>query len=77
MPPRTPVFRRIVSDLRARIETGDLKPGDRLPTQRELEAQYECSSQPVKMALTLLSEMGLTEGQQGRGVYVTERPRSV
>jgi GntR family transcriptional regulator len=75
MPPRTPAYRQIVQDLRARIEAGDLKQGDRLPTQRELEEQYGCSSQPVKMALTLLSEMGLTEGQQGRGVYVTERPK--
>ena len=34
-----PIYRQLVEQILARIKTGELQPGDRLPTERELAAQ--------------------------------------
>ncbi len=70
--PRTPDFARIVEDIRAKISSGALKPGDRLPTQAQLASDYGVSLQPVKLALKILETEGLVIGHQGKGVFVTE-----
>jgi DNA-binding GntR family transcriptional regulator len=74
--PRTPVYREIISNIRTAIETGQLKPGDRLPTIAELCEQYQVSPTPVKYAIRVLEESGLIETWQGRGMYVRRRTGS-
>ncbi|WP_329013311.1 winged helix-turn-helix domain-containing protein [Micromonospora rifamycinica] len=74
--PRTPVYREIINDIRTAIETGQLKPGDRLPTIAALCKQYQASNTPVKTAMRLLEEMGLIETWQGKGMYVRQRTGS-
>lgn len=71
--PRTPVYREIITDIRTAIETGQLKPGDRLPTIAQLCEQYQVSPTPVKFALRILEEAGLIETWQGKGMYVQRR----
>lgn len=71
--PRVSYTRRIVRDYRARIESGDLAPGAKLPTLDELAAEYGCSLTPVKGAVRILEAMGLIETQPGKGIYVAEQ----
>lgn len=68
--PRDSYARRIVADIRARIESGELRPGARLPTQRQLREQYGCSENPVKRAVDMLEAAGLIETHQGKGMWV-------
>lgn len=75
--PAVPVYRRIIQDIRDRIESGELRPGDKLPSIAELMQEYECSDTPVKAALGRLQDAGLLEGHQGRGVYVMANPSSI
>jgi hypothetical protein len=56
----------------ARITSGELKPGDRLPTQAQLVSDYAVSLQPVKLALKILETEGLVIGHQGNGVFVSQ-----
>ncbi len=70
MPAAVPVYKRIMSDIRAKIASGELRPGDKLPTINELMGEYECSGEPVKMALRMLSAAGDVIGHQGRGTFV-------
>ena len=70
--PRTPDYRRIVDDLTAQIESGQLRAGDRIPSISQLQRQYGVSSQPVRMALMILHDRGRTQGRQGRGVFVLD-----
>ncbi len=65
-----PLYRRIESDLRDRIQTGELQPGARLQTEHELMARYEVSRATVRQALTGLVAEGLVEIRRGRGTYV-------
>jgi DNA-binding FadR family transcriptional regulator len=48
-----------------------LKPGDRLPTERELAAQFRAARNTVRRALTALEEEGKIERHVGRGTFVT------
>lgn len=71
--PRKSFAQRIIDDIRARIESGDLKPGDQLPSYAELSATYGCSLNPVTRALDTLEALGYVEGHQGKGTFVAER----
>lgn len=71
--PRTPDYVRIAEEVKEKIWAGSLGMGDRLPSISQLQKQYGVSAQPVKSALLVLQTEGLTEGQQGRGVFITEK----
>jgi GntR family transcriptional regulator len=68
--PITPIYTKIVADIKAKIASGELKPGDRLPTVEQLKAQYGASSTAIRNAMLVLRSEGLITGHQGKGVYV-------
>ncbi|MGN9912687.1 winged helix-turn-helix domain-containing protein [Phytohabitans sp. LJ34] len=70
MPAAEAVYQTIIDDIRRDIASGTLKPGDKLPSINELRTKYECSAEPVKTALRMLSAAGDTIGHQGRGTFV-------
>lgn len=63
----------LANDLRARIESGTLVPGDRLPSETELASQYGFSRGTVIKAIELLVGEGLVNRRQGSGSYVSGR----
>lgn len=60
----------IVEDLKKNIINGILRPGDKLPTERELAEEYGVSRLPVREALRVLREIGLLETKHGKGTYI-------
>ncbi|AVT37283.1 winged helix-turn-helix domain-containing protein [Plantactinospora sp. BB1] len=69
--PRISDRQRIAQDIRDKIASGEYKPGDKLPSLRELIALYGVSAEPVRSALLILQAEGILEGHQGKGVFVT------
>ena len=69
-----PLHYQVYLDLRARLEAGEWRPGDRLPPERELAAWYGCSLITVRRALTDLSRERRLERTRGRGTFVTRPP---
>jgi GntR family transcriptional repressor for pyruvate dehydrogenase complex len=66
----------IVSQIQTLIANGDLKPGERIPSERELAAFLGVSRPSVREAIMVLEAMGFLESRQGGGTYVrslTER----
>ena len=61
---------RIRGDIEARIRSGALKPGDRIPFEHELTATYACARATVSKALTGLSRAGLIERRRKAGSFV-------
>jgi DNA-binding transcriptional MocR family regulator len=58
---------------RLRDEVAGLRPGDRLPSSRELMTRYQVSPVTVTRAIATLTAEGLVEARPGSGTYVTER----
>jgi GntR family transcriptional regulator len=69
--PRPP-YVQIADDLRARIRSSDLVPGDQLPSGRRLASDYGVAAMTVQHALRMLREDGLITTWQGRGVFVAD-----
>jgi GntR family transcriptional regulator len=69
----TPAYQRIASEWAERVDLGELKDGDRLPTRSEMEDQYGVSRQVVRDALALLHQEGYVRSAPGPhgGTYVT------
>lgn len=61
---------KVRKDLANLISRGDLKPGERLPTERELSDQFGVSRVTVRRALASLARDGLVYAVQGRGTFV-------
>lgn len=60
----------IIDQIREEIVSGRLKPGDKLPTERELAEQIGVSRPPVREAIKQLIYGGFLESSQGSGTYV-------
>lgn len=74
MPTRPAHRRQIVADLIEKINNGTYPPGSRLPSDRELADQYDCSLTPVKYAMEELSLRGYVVRQQGKATVVADAP---
>jgi GntR family transcriptional regulator len=66
-----PAYYRLAEDLRNQIESGELKPGDMIPSTAQMARQYEISHMTVRQGLALLSKDGYIESIQGKGSFVT------
>jgi GntR family transcriptional repressor for pyruvate dehydrogenase complex len=64
------VPRSAVQRIQSMILDGTLKPGDRLPAQRELSEQFGISRASLREALSVLETLGLVRVEVGRGVFV-------
>lgn len=66
---------QIADLIRQRIVRGVWLEGQRLPTLEALVAEFGVARVTVRQAIRLLSDEGLLSAQQGRGTFVTHRPR--
>jgi len=66
---------KVAIELLQRIESGELLPGNKLPTELELSEQFGVSRTVVREAISRLKNEGLVDPQQGSGVYVSEQLR--
>ncbi|MFC5956295.1 GntR family transcriptional regulator [Streptomyces pratens] len=67
----------IADDLRDRIATGRLKPGERLPSESHLAAQYRVSTPTLRSSLAVLQVEGLVEKAHGKGNFVRRPLRRI
>jgi GntR family transcriptional regulator len=65
-----PPYRRIAEDLRTRIDSGDLAPGDQVPSENELIAIYGVARATVRNAIASLRASGLVITSRGKGTTV-------
>ncbi|WP_080694174.1 GntR family transcriptional regulator [Salinispora tropica] len=66
--------RRIADDLRGQIKEGQLAPGAKLPSEREMATRYGTARNTAREAVAILQAEGLVDAQHGRGVFVRSRP---
>jgi GntR family transcriptional regulator len=67
-----PLYIQIAEGLLDRIESGELSPGDRLPSERELSDMLSVNRLTLRRSLQMLESQGLIIRRQGDGTYVAE-----
>jgi GntR family transcriptional regulator len=67
------MYKIIAEQLRAKIESGEYRSGQKLPTELELRNEYDASRNTVRDALKTLVDDGLIEAFSGRGTFVKQR----
>ncbi|MFC1661982.1 GntR family transcriptional regulator [Gemmatimonadota bacterium] len=71
-----PLYRQIIESVKFAIARGDLAPGDRLPTVRQLAVDLEVNPNTVIRAYREMEIEGVLDPQQGSGTFVTDdRPQ--
>ena len=67
----TPPYLRIVGELRRRIMAGELGPGDRVPSTRQIVREWGVAMATASRALTALRQESLVRAVPGVGMVVT------
>ncbi|WP_092469137.1 GntR family transcriptional regulator [Desulfotruncus arcticus] len=68
----SPVYLSIVEDIKTRINSGGLKPGDAVPSEKALCEEYGVSRMTVRKSLTILANEGYIYSIPGKGNFVQE-----
>lgn len=69
-----PIYAQITERIKHLVATGVLKPGDQLPTIRQLAVDLRIDPNTVVHAYRELDREGVISTQQGRGTFISEHP---
>src|SRR5512137_396537 len=69
-----PIYLQVVERIKERLASGQLKPGDQLPTVRSLASDLRVNFNTIARAYRIMDESGIISTQQGRGTYILEMP---
>jgi GntR family transcriptional regulator, hexuronate regulon transcriptional repressor len=68
------LYQQVASTIMAAIMAGNYKPGQRLPSERDLAVAFKVSRPTIREAMIALEIRGLAESRQGSGIYVSDKP---
>lgn len=68
-----PIYRQLMDQIRRMVAGGQLRPGDLLPSVRELAQTHAVNPMTISKAYSLLEAEGLLERQRGKGMTVAAR----
>ena len=71
------LYIRIKEDIERRINSGELSPGERLPSEPDLAKAFEVSRPTLREALKMLQREGTLISKNGVGTYVNDRPAAI
>ena len=72
-----PIYVQIMNRVREAIAAGELKPGDKIASVRDLAADFEVNPNTMQRALTELEREGLLLSERTQGRYVTSDAKAI
>lgn len=69
-----PLYVQIMNQIKHKIATGELAPGDQLPTVRQMAADLRVNFNTIARAYRMLDEAGMISTQHGRGTFILALP---
>lgn len=70
----TPIYLQLAERIQRQIVRGDLKPGEKLPSVRDMGVQSGVNPNTVQRTYRELEAMGIVETRRGQGTFVSENP---
>ena len=67
-----PIYLQIIEEFKRQIVTSALKPGDKVPSQRDLAAQIKVNANTVQRAYREMEILGLVETLRGQGTFICQ-----
>ena len=74
---KMPVYKQIVEYISGKVSSGDWTVGNRLPSQREMAAQFHVNRSTVVAAMDELASFGMVEGESGGGTRIASNTWSL
>jgi|DewCreStandDraft_4_1066084.scaffolds.fasta_scaffold60237_3 GntR family transcriptional regulator len=71
---RVPIYAQLVAAVRQAVARGEMKPGDQLPTVRQLAVDLRINPNTVARAYQEMERAGMIVTRQGRGTFVAAQP---
>lgn len=68
------LYQQAAAAIAAAIERGDYRPGQRIPSERELADEHKVSRPTIREALIALEVTGLVRSRHGSGIFVVDNP---
>ena len=65
-----PMYQQIADDLRNKIQSGELPPGQQIPTEGDLQTIYNASRNTIRDAVKQLVSLGIVQTRPGQGTFV-------
>ncbi len=72
-----PIYQQVISALQEQMITGILKPGDKLPSSRDLALQFQINPNTAARVYSEMEALGLTFTKRGIGTFVTDDPEKL
>ncbi|MFB5661163.1 GntR family transcriptional regulator [Alteribacillus sp. HJP-4] len=70
----SPIYMQLADRINRQILRGDLKPGEKLPSVREMGMQSNVNPNTVQRTYQVLEGSNIVESRRGQGTFVTEDP---
>ncbi len=71
-----PIYRQVLDQVRRKVASGQLKPGDELPSVREVAMAHAVNPMTISKAYALLQAEGLLEHNRGKPMTVASQSRT-
>ncbi|AWZ47437.1 GntR family transcriptional regulator [Clostridiaceae bacterium 14S0207] len=68
----TPIYTQIMNFIKGKVINGELNPGDKVPSVRELSSQLKINPNTIQRAYGELEREGITYTQRGMGTFIVE-----
>lgn len=69
-----PIYRQIIDSFQKQLIRGELKPGDKIPSQREYAERARVNPNTVQRAYREMEMMQMVETQRGQGTFINATP---
>lgn len=67
-----PIYLQVIEDIKSRILSGEIHPGDKLPSSREMAVRYGVNPNTASRIYNEMERQGITFTKRGIGTFVTE-----
>ena len=74
---RIPIYLQVIDDIKKRLVTGKIEPGDKLPSTRELAVKYSINPNTAARIYREMEQMNICYTQRGLGTFATEDKKMI